>query len=364
LVALLPCFALVSGTAHTAHAVSPTALHLHAGWAFALEGIWMLASLLSLARLAASARQMRTIYRNSTLVPFPDLVPQVQALVSRLDAPAVAVRLSDAVDAPGVIGFFRPAVVVPRTLWQELSPEEQKHIIQHEVAHLERGDDWTNLLQKLFRSLSPLNPALFWAERHLCIEREQACDDAVLDAAGDARAYATCLTRLAESRIVRRAAALAPGLWKRPSELAARVENILHRRATLGPTLSRGLVAASLLFALSGALTLQRCPGLISFANQDANVAETVVPRAEAVVPARYQNQQQARYQEAVFHPAANYQPVVPIKHVTAKPHSRPRRTSAGNLQLIEMGNGQGVTLIFFSVDTQSTSTHWIAFQI
>ena len=165
----------------------------------------------------------------------------------------VEVRLSDAVDAPSVLGFFRPAVIVPRSLWSELAPSELKQIILHEMAHLDRGDDWTNLLQKLLRALSPLNPALFWAERHLCLERERACDDAVLDAAGNARAYATCLTKLAENRLVKRAALLAPGLWKRHSELAERVENILHRRRSLGPMLSRGLVAAGLMLSLSPA---------------------------------------------------------------------------------------------------------------
>ena len=103
------------------------------------------------------------------------------------------------------------------------------------MAHLDRGDDWTNLLQKLLRALCPLNPALFWAERHLCREREQACDDAVLDAAGNARAYATCLTKLAENRLVRRVTSLAPGMWQRHSELAGRVENILHRRRSCWP---------------------------------------------------------------------------------------------------------------------------------
>ena len=143
------------------------------------------------------------------------------------------------------------------------------------MAHLDRGDDWTNLLQKLLRALCPLNPALFWAERHLSLEREQACDDAVLDAAGNARAYATCLTKLAENRLVKRAALLAPGFWKRHSELAGRVENILHRRRRLGPMLSRGLVAAGLVVSLSGVVLLQRFPGIITFAGNDSVAAAT-----------------------------------------------------------------------------------------
>ena len=274
--------------------------------------------------------------------------------------------------------------MLPRSLWSELSQAELSQVILHEMAHLDRGDDWTNLVQKLLRSLCPLNPALVWAERELCREREQACDDAVLDAAGNAREYATCLTRLAESRLVRRAAALAPGLWKRPSELAARVDNILHRRRTLTPLFSRGLVAASLVFSLSGALALQRCPGLISFAAKDAMPVASVAPRAEsstaAYVPARYEDHMQPRFQNAVFYPPVTHQPVNPVKRV-AKTHNRKVRPApkARNFKLIEMSqqmtqemSQEHLTLIVFTVDIPqdsglpaiSITSNWIEFQI
>ena len=228
-------------------------------------------------------------------------------------------RLSDAVDAPSVIGFFRPAVVVPRSLWSELAPGDLKQIILHEMAHLDRGDDWTNLLQKLLRALCPLNPALFWAERHLCREREQACDDAVLDAAGNARAYATCLTKLAENRLVRRVTSLAPGFWQRHSELAGRVENILHRRRNLGPWFSRGLVAAGLVaFALrrAHAATLPRDR---YFCRATIRSPQQLLVQLE---PA-YQDQHQARYQEAVFHPALSQPRDARTSCPSRTPHGR-----------------------------------------
>src|SRR6202789_3324234 len=284
LVALLPCFAL--GRAlfgpHSVSAIHQAdfSLHLNNAWAFVIEGLWVLASLFSLIRLSASARQMRTLWRKATPVPFHELDAELQSIVVRAGSRPVEVRLSDAIDAPSVLGFFRPAVIVPRSLWSELAPSELKQIILHEIAHLDRGDDWTNLLQKLLRALCPLNPALFWAERHLSLEREQACDDAVLDAAGNARAYATCLTKLAENRLVKRAALLAPGFWKRHSELAGRVENILHRRRSLGPMLSRGLVAAGLAISLSGVLLLQRFPGIITFSSNDSVAAAPVLQPA------------------------------------------------------------------------------------
>jgi beta-lactamase regulating signal transducer with metallopeptidase domain len=369
-VALLPCFALgrawfgVDSSAVAALPQPGIALHLNIVWAFVLEAIWGLASLFSLARLFSSALQMRAVLRSS--VPVADLPEEIQSAVTRNGTHSVAVCLSDAVDAPSVIGFFRPAVVIPRSLWAELAPADLKQIILHEMAHLERRDDWTNLLQKLLRALCPLNPALFWAERHLCREREQACDDAVLDAAVSARAYATCLTKLAEVKLVRRVASLAPGFWQRHSELAGRVENILHRRRRLGPALSRGLVAAGLAVAFSGALMLQLCPDLISFTAGS--------PVATAIQPdSHYQTQEahQAHYQEAVFHPPVNNN----VNAIVPRPHAARQVRKYRRLQFVqwvEDQDGGGITLTLFTVEVPQTSSlqviptpdNWIAFQI
>jgi beta-lactamase regulating signal transducer with metallopeptidase domain len=379
LVALLPCFALGYGifaTQSAATSVMPQAefsLHLNSAWAFVIEGLWVLASLLSLGRLSLNVWQMRALLRNSTPVPFEALGGEIQSVVTRVGRRSVAIRLSDAVDAPSVIGFFRPAVVVPCSLWSELAPSDLKQILLHELAHLDRADDWTNLLQKLLRALSPLNPALFWAERHLCLEREQACDDAVLDAAGNARAYATCLTKLAENRLVKRVASLAPGMWQRHSELAGRVENILHRRRNLTPMLSRGLVAAGLVLSLSGVLVLQRCPGIITFAGDDA------VAAAPPMEPA-YAERHQARYQEAVFHPDMS-RPAAERASVLPKPHSARPVSTSRRLQFVQVTedqDGGGITLVLFTVEVPQNSRvshgepritlpapdHWIAFQI
>jgi beta-lactamase regulating signal transducer with metallopeptidase domain len=374
LVALLPCFAvgraLLGAPGVVSAAVQPAdfSLHINIVWAFVIEGLWLLASLFALGRLWASVRQMRSLLRNSTPV---EIGEEMQSIVARPGSRPVEVRLSDAVDAPSVIGFFRPAVVVPRSLWNQLTTDELQQIILHEMAHLDRGDDWTNLLQKLLRALSPLNPALFWAERNLCLERERACDDAVLDAAGNPRAYASCLTKLAESRLVKRAAMLAPGFWKRHSELAGRVDNILHHRRAPRPFFSRSLVATTLFASLFGVLLLQRCPGIVTFA---AGTTVAAIPAsAEPASFTRVQDQYQPRYQEAVFHPAENM--VKPV--VQPKPHTPRRATSARQLRFLEVRSNQdGVTLILFTVDvprnanvaptsiTLPTPNNWIAFQI
>jgi beta-lactamase regulating signal transducer with metallopeptidase domain len=380
LVALLPCFAIVRGffgaePSLTSPAPQTFPLHLNVAWAFALEVVWAFASLFSLGRLFLSGRQMKALLRNSVPVPFDALDEEIQPVVTRSGKRSVEIRLSDAVDAPSVIGFFRPAVVVPRSLWSELAPSDMKQVILHEMAHLDRGDDWTNLLQKLLRAISPLNPALVWAERHLCREREQACDDAVLDAAGNPRAYATCLTKLAENKLLRQVTSLAPSFWQRHSELAGRVENILHRRRNLGPMFSRGLVAAALVTSLSGVLALQHCPGLVSFAGNEPVAAAVSSTPLERTHP----DQPRAHYQEVVFHPAVSQTGV--RANVLPKPHTaRPVRTCRRLqfVQLTEDQDGGGMTLVLFTVEvpqksqashgellqTLPTPDSWIAFQI
>ncbi len=398
-VALLPCFAVGRELFGISVGQFPApymghldlSLRLNSEWAFVIEGLWVLASLFSLVRLSASVRQMQRLSRESAAVPFASLGEEMQSILARTGSRPVEVRLSDRVDAPSVIGFFHPAIVMPRSLWSQLAPDELQQIVLHEVAHLDRGDDWTNLLQKLLRALCPLNPALLWAERHLCFERERACDDAVLEAAGNARAYATCLTKLAETKLIRHAISLAPGLLKRHSELTGRVESILDRRRRLGPALSRGLVAVGLLLSISGVLALQRFPGIITFSSNSL-AAEASAPRPAAPAAAlvrtayqtRYHDRSQARYQDAVFHPPVN---PLPIKaRVTAKPGARsarvyaPRRLRYLQLRSLEDEDGEGVTLILFTVEvpqsrsvldsgqtpspTLPTPDNWIVFQI
>ena len=138
-------------------------------------------------------------------------------------------------------------------------------MVIHEMEHLRRGDDWTNLLQKLALVLFPLNPALVWVERRLCAERELACDDRVLHAGSGRKAYALCLTHLAEYSLVRRGFALVLGAWERRPELVRRVQRILYQPArTMGrkPALA---VCGTLLAGIFGCtLTLAHAPQLVS----------------------------------------------------------------------------------------------------
>ena len=184
--------------------------------------------------------------------------------------------VSDDVRVPTAIGFARPLVVIPSWTMEELSTVELNAILLHELAHLRRRDDWTNLIQKIVGALLFFHPAVWWIEKKLALEREMACDDMVLAQTTSPRAYAECLVSLAEKSFLRRGIALAQAAVDRLRNVSLRVTQILdvnRSRATRvwspAPVLVAG-VSLACVMALSHAPTR-----LVSFEGDAASPSAT-----------------------------------------------------------------------------------------
>ena len=251
LMALLHLVPLFSGAAEPQQAVASHEVRLDPRWSLLIGALWLALSLFRAWQLAAGALHLcRLARRAQPITPSPDL----ETLLQR-NGNKVTLCTSDDVARPSVLGFFRPRILIPPDLAERLTPAELSQVIVHEMEHLRRGDDWTNLIQKLALVLFPLNPALAWVERRLCAERELACDDRVLHAGSGRKAYAMCLAHLAEYSLVRRGFGLVLGAWEKRPELVQRVHRILR-----GPVHSMGRGPA---LAATGLLVLGR-PGLRS----------------------------------------------------------------------------------------------------
>jgi Zn-dependent protease with chaperone function len=238
-------------------------VQLDVRWSFAIAALWLIASLVRAAKLAMSAVRLHGIWKRAVPVEGCD------AVLLAAGFRGVELCTSKDVDRPSVIGFFSPRILIPEELFARLTTAEFGQIVLHEVGHLRRRDDWINLLQKLSLVLVPLNPVLLWVERRLCLERELACDDDVLRLTRAPKAYATCLTNLAEHRLGQRlgwrAAALSLGAWEKKSELARRVHSILLGGKRMGTAQARVVMGVLVLGLLGGSAELARCPQLVSF---------------------------------------------------------------------------------------------------
>jgi hypothetical protein len=166
------------------------------------------------------------------------------------------------VRVPMAAGFIQRAIIFPQAVLAQLSPEEFEQVLCHELAHLRRWDDWTQLLQAVGQALLFFNPVVQWIGRRLEIEREIACDHWVVSATGKARPYAACLTHLHELTRRARAPQLAPGATGRTRwQISARIEALLEADRHSTPRLSRsGWLAACALASAALVVATQVTP--------------------------------------------------------------------------------------------------------
>jgi hypothetical protein len=317
----LPLLGTGSGTGG-----APRAFHADLRWSLAIVGIWAMLSLFRAVQLIHSAVGLRGIARKAApAVPSPEC-----AALLRTGYRSAELCTSADVDRPSVIGFFKPRVLIPQTLFAKLSASELEQIVMHEMEHLRRADDWTNLIQKLALVLFPLNPVLLWVERRLCVERELACDDHVLRCTRARKAYATCLVNLAEESVLRRSVSLALGAWERQSELGRRVRRILTPSEGAMGRRQMTAVASILAFGmLGGAITLSREPQLVSFAPAPAVAVDANLASSSKLVPVSLRERAASpKMVDTVFHepPTAAEAPVAmraPSRHpLRASGHS------------------------------------------
>src|SRR5262249_5247230 len=88
--------------------------------------------------------------------------------------------VSDEVEAPMAFGFQKPAILLPGSVVERLSPGELKAVLAHELAHCQRGDLWLNWLQLMLLAVWWFHPVLWLVHRNLRVVREDCCDDLLL----------------------------------------------------------------------------------------------------------------------------------------------------------------------------------------
>jgi len=284
---LLPMFTHSSAAAPIREAAAKPLMHLDIRWAFVIAAVWLAASAIRAGELAFQALRLRRLWKAATPLEIAvEIGVEADSKVREMPAAASNARRIEIcttrdLDCPSVIGFFAPRILIPEWLFSRLTPSELEQVVLHETEHLRRHDDWTNLLQKLSLVLFPLSPGLAWMEQRLCREREMACDEGVVRRTQAPRAYAACLTTLAERglqqrELLRRAQALSLGAFTRRPELVHRVHSILRRKQALNPLVAGVLVGVVGFGLVIGALELSRSPQLVAFVaapEADAQVA-------------------------------------------------------------------------------------------
>lgn len=113
----------------------------------------------------------------------------------------VPVLASVRIATPAVVGWVRPAVVLPLALLAQLPTQQVKLILAHELAHLKRFDHIANLFQVAVETLFFYHPVVHWISREARNERELCCDALALRiTGGESRDFVAALANLEEFR--------------------------------------------------------------------------------------------------------------------------------------------------------------------
>jgi uncharacterized protein (TIGR03435 family) len=192
-----------------------------------LEFVWLLGCAAVLLVWLRQWQCVRTILRNSTEVTCGRQLEMMRRLQGAIGVSS-SVRLftSSARVGPRVVGVFRPVVLLPDAIEEQLTDAEFEAILVHELAHVRRRDNSFSVVQSIVEAIFWFYPPVWWIGRRLIAERERACDEAVLRIGSNPETYAEGILKVCEL-YVKTPAACACGV--NGSSLTKRIEAIVSR---------------------------------------------------------------------------------------------------------------------------------------
>jgi beta-lactamase regulating signal transducer with metallopeptidase domain len=213
--------------------------------------VWCAGVLLFSVRYLGGWRLVRGMVRAAQPLGDAEMARRLAILSRRLRVSRpVRVLESALVDVPTVVGWLRPAILMPMATLAGLSPAQLEAVLAHELAHVRRHDYLANLLQGAVETLLFYHPAVWWVSHRMRVERELCCDDEAVAACGNPVEYARALAGL---EALRPAPGLAPAATG--GHLFERIARLVSVPNGHGARTSRGAAALVALATMAVATT-------------------------------------------------------------------------------------------------------------
>jgi bla regulator protein BlaR1 len=196
-------------------------------WLLVVLGVWACGT------IAIGARWMRRWLRLRAEVRKASPVELNVAIPARSSATPIE---------PGVVGLFRPVLLLPEGICERLTPSQMKTILAHEMCHVRRRDNLTAAMHMLVEAVFWFHPLVWWIGRQMIVEREAACDEAVLAQSGDREGYAEALLTVCKFYVE---SPLASAAGVAGADLKKRIEWIMTPRITHKLNLAKKMLLAA-----------------------------------------------------------------------------------------------------------------------
>lgn len=153
----------------------------------------------------------------------------------------VAVRSTPGVMEPGVVGLWRPVLLVPSGIEDDLTPRQLASVLTHELCHIRRRDNVTAAIHMIAEAVFWFYPVVWWIGSRLVDERERACDQEVLRTCAEPRTYAEGIVNVCK-RYVESPLACISGVSG--SNVKNRIRDIMTNRAAVKLSVAKKAVLA------------------------------------------------------------------------------------------------------------------------
>ncbi len=159
-----------------------------------LAGLWLVGIIFMLTRLLVGWLRLRRICLSADPI-------SGNGHFEKMCHGRSKVLLTSQVDGPVCLGILQPAILLPQEMYDNAPARDLTMVLSHELAHIERGDCWTNLMQRLIEAIFFFHPLLWYASFQLTQQREQICDNYVIEKGAPVMDYTTLLSRIAEQGV-------------------------------------------------------------------------------------------------------------------------------------------------------------------
>lgn len=142
---------------------------------------------------------------------------------------SVRIYISNLVESPVTIGHLKPMILLPLAVVNNLSTKQIEAILIHEMAHIKRYDYVFNILMSIIEVALFFNPFMQHLSKHMKRERENSCDDWVLQYEYNACSYAKALLQIASYK-TNNAANFAVNAVDNKRALLIRVKRMIEKK--------------------------------------------------------------------------------------------------------------------------------------
>ena len=246
----------------------------HSWISIALAAIWLCGCIVILIRWTRQWRRTRRLVNESASLAEGREVAALRNAEAQLEIrKTISVVVTANTVEPGIFGIVRPVLIWPAGLSDRMDDAHIASIVAHELEHVRRRDNLIAAFHTLVEAVFWFHPPVWWIAVRMTEEREQACDEEVLEQNAEPQTYADSILKVCAFCLE---SPLSSVVGISGSDLRKRVLRITSHRA--GRTLTFGLramLSAATVLALAVPIGLGAVRGQSSTGNTGTPKSET-----------------------------------------------------------------------------------------